>query len=97
MLMDLPKQMRRIIQFLELDVSEKTFNRVLEDASFGSMQKDPKANFSTFKDLNLGISKFFRSGKVGQWKKYFTVAQNEWFDEMYMDRLKNTGLEIQFE
>ena len=97
MLMDLPKQMRRIIQFLELDVSEKTFNRVLEDASFGSMGKNPKTNYTNHAYMNHNTSKFIRSGKVGQWKQYFTVAQNEWFDENYMKRMTESGIDLQFE
>ena len=97
MLMDLPEQMRRIIHVLQLDVSEKTFNRVLQDASFGAMQQNPKTNHSEMRHLDQSISKFIRNGKVGEWKKYFTVAQNEWFDDKYKLRMEEFGLDLIYE
>ena len=98
MLQDLPKEMKRIIQFLGLDdVSEKTFNAVLQDASFGSMQTNPNTNYTHKESFDQSKSKFIRSGRVGEWKEYFTVAHNEWFDDKYGKRWQQNGLRLKFE
>ena len=97
MLQDLPKEMKRISQFLELDVTEKTFNTILQDASFGSMRKNPNTNYDNTKIIKADISKFIRSGRVGEWKEYFTVAQNQWFDDKFMKRIEDNGFDLQFE
>ncbi len=36
----------------------------------------------------------FLSGKVGDWKNHFTVAQNEAMDALIEEKLKGTGLKF---
>ena len=45
----------------------------------------------------LSTDTLYFTGKVGDWKKHFTVAQNEQFDEDYKKKMKNTTLQFRTE
>ena len=47
--------------------------------------------------FNEKISKFFRKGKVGDWKNHFSDGQSRFVDEQYERLLKPLGLELEFE
>jgi len=36
-------------------------------------------------------------GKVGDWKNWFTVAQNEQYDAIIAERMKTSNIKMQFE
>ena len=40
---------------------------------------------------------YVRKGKVGEWKNYFTKEQNELFDTAFNEKMRGTGLTIDFE
>lgn len=49
----------------------------------------------TFSTINL--TGWFHLGQVADWKNYFTVAQNERFDEDYKQKMKNSTLRFRTE
>ncbi|NXD88880.1 ST1C1 Sulfotransferase, partial [Halcyon senegalensis] len=90
-----PKQeIQKILKFLEKDVTEEVLNKILHHTSFEIMKENPMTNYT--KDfpgiMDHSISPFMRKGAVGDWKNYFTVAQNKKFDEDYRKKMADTSL-----
>ena len=56
------------------------------------MKEDEFSNMHEIEELGG----FFRRGAVGSWKDQFTVAQNEYFEQVFQERLGGTGLEFRF-
>lgn len=40
--------------------------------------------------------KLLRKGEVGDWKNYFTPELNKRFEEQVLDKLRGTGIELDF-
>ena len=47
------------------------------------MQTNSATNYSDSKLFDFSKANFLPSGKIGEWKDYFSVAMNEWFDQKY--------------
>ena len=62
------------------------------------MRENPATNkIETDNRRKQNSSKFMRKGEVGDWKNYFTDKQNEEFDKQYAEKMKESGLEFQWE
>ncbi|KAM8846127.1 amine sulfotransferase-like [Synchiropus picturatus] len=99
MLKDLRGEVEKICKFLEKDLPDEAIDRVVESATFQNMKTNPKANY---KDL-LDEGRYrrdvptMRKGKAGDWKNYFTVAQNEYFDQVFQEKMDGIPLDITWE
>ena len=65
-------------------------NRIAENCSFEEMNKNPSSYW-----LPDGL-KLLRKGGVGDWKNYFTPELNKRFEEEVLDKLRGTGIELDF-
>ncbi|XP_053566787.1 amine sulfotransferase [Bombina bombina] len=91
MKMDLRSAVLKICKFVEIELDEEAVNIVVEKATFRNMKRDPLANYTFLADDLLDHTKgdFVRKGIVGDWKNTLTVAQNEMFDKLYKEKMKD--------
>ena len=94
---DLPGQVRRIMEYLNLDTNDDITFRVCQNASFQQMKTD----ISTCEFFNRlcddNVSPFMRKGQIGDWKTHFTPQINEYIDHLCSERLAGSGLHFDFE
>ncbi|KAM3618651.1 uncharacterized protein V6R79_023100 [Siganus canaliculatus] len=94
MVEDTGREIDKLCKFLGLSLSVEEKARVTGGVNFDKMKKNSMVNYSTFPNMDFGISPFMRKGKVGDWKNHFTVAQNEEFDDDYKRQMKDPTLKF---
>ncbi|KAL1250532.1 hypothetical protein QQF64_018328 [Cirrhinus molitorella] len=80
-----------------LSTSIEEREKITKGVQFDAMKQNKMTNYSTIPVMDFKISPFMRKGKVGDWKNHFTVAQNEQFDEVYKQKMKNTTVKFRTE
>ncbi|KAL8611181.1 hypothetical protein ACOMHN_064471 [Nucella lapillus] len=86
----------KLNDFLGLGRSRELCEAIAEACSFSNLKAaQTSVKDDTFRHLwKEGSPGFFRKGKVGDWKDWFTVAQNEEFDKVYQDEMAGSKLVI---
>ncbi|XP_046568571.1 sulfotransferase 1A1-like [Haliotis rubra] len=87
---DALSQIRRISHFLGLSHDDAFLRKVDDWCSFKRM-RERKGKYDLTPE---GQPIMYRKGEVGDWKNWFTIADNEWFDQVYKDRM--TGIDLSF-
>ncbi|XP_053871088.1 sulfotransferase 1B1-like isoform X1 [Malaclemys terrapin pileata] len=91
---DPAREIRRVMDFLEVELPPQVLEKIVQQTSFQIMKENPMANYSSVPStiLDQTVSPFMRKGQVGDWKNHFTVAQSKVFDAHYQRRMQGTGL-----
>ncbi|KAL8176879.1 UNVERIFIED_CONTAM: hypothetical protein K2H54_039734 [Gekko kuhli] len=91
---DLSREIRRVKDFLEVDLSESIVQKIAHLTTFQAMKANPMTNCEDVPSTVFDKTKssFMRKGEVGDWKNYFTVAQREMFDADYQSKMEGTTL-----
>ncbi|OPL21286.1 hypothetical protein AM593_02034, partial [Mytilus galloprovincialis] len=89
------EEIRKLAKFLEKPYNEKLLKDIQDKCQFESMQKGKFYHKSHWKENTTGTG-IYREGKVGGWKKVFTVAQNEKFDKLFQEKIADLNLDIKF-
>ena len=82
---DYTKELRRIADFVGVNVSDDIMTKISEKGQqmqviHDELMKQPDVQAKVKFMTNDGSLPFYRKGEVGDWKNHFTVAQNEIFD-----------------
>lgn len=91
---DLRNSVIRICEFLGKDLDDSQIDLVVKHSSFNVMKGNKMSNYTLipqdFMDQTKGS--FMRKGITGDWKNHFTVAQNEYFDQVYTEKMKDLNM-----
>ncbi|XP_067316822.1 sulfotransferase 2A1-like [Anolis sagrei] len=98
---DLQKNLRgnveKLSQILGKNLNSQQINAVVENASFHKMKDNNMSNFTQSPLFNHNTGKFMRKGISGDWKNHLTVAQNEYFDRVYQEKMQDIKTTLQWE
>ena len=94
---DLEGVIRQVAKFCGFSVPDRVIQKTMIKSTFDHMSKDASTNYSWDNHCRRqGSEPFIRKGKVGDWKNYFSAAQNSIFDTLYDGLLQDSGLEFEF-
>ncbi|XP_026803667.3 sulfotransferase 1C1-like [Pangasianodon hypophthalmus] len=88
------REIVRIMQYLDLLLSDDIIDKIVELTSFNIMKDNPMANYSSVPKIifDHSISAFMRKGEVGDWTNYFTPAQSQMFDADYARQMADVDI-----
>ena len=97
MIADRKREVLRLVDFLEVSVSEDVIADVYNQSSFEAM-KDRFAKDEVVNALfDPKISPLIRKGQIGDWKNHFNETDNKYIDDLIMERLDGTGLVFKYD
>ncbi|XP_074084491.1 sulfotransferase 1B1-like [Macrotis lagotis] len=96
---DPKREIRKVMEFLGKKLDENALDRIVQRTSFETMRDNNMVNYKSLPTnlMDHKISPFMRKGITGDWKNYFTVAQNEKFDADYEKKMSGTTLKFRTE
>ncbi|XP_013421060.1 sulfotransferase 1 family member D1-like [Lingula anatina] len=90
---DLLSEIKKINRFLEYERTDQFLEEVAQQCTFATMKR-AKDGIKRIQDMFKPGTSFFRKGEVADWKNWFTVAQNEQFDELYNREMADAPPEL---
>ncbi|KAM9424941.1 sulfotransferase 2B1-like [Pholidichthys leucotaenia] len=91
MFRDLKDSVGRIAQFLEKPLDAEVVEKIADRCLFNNMKKNNMSNYSMMPSERIDQTKsqFLRKGISGDWKNQLTVAEAEYFDAVYQEKMKD--------
>ena len=94
---DIKREVRRLVDFLGVSVSEDVIDDVCNQSSFGAMSDRFAKDERLKKVVDPKISPFMRKGQIGDWKNHFNEEDNRYIDDLIRKRVDGTGLVFKYE
>ena len=88
---------RQVADFMGCCLTHEVAQSIADQCTFDNMKASNATNFSWKTNRSSSATPHLRKGIVGDWKNHFTSDQNEEFDAIYEQRMKDTGLTFGFE
>uniref|UniRef100_A0A8C5PTX6 Sulfotransferase n=1 Tax=Leptobrachium leishanense TaxID=445787 RepID=A0A8C5PTX6_9ANUR len=89
---------KKICNFLGKELSEEAIDMVVKHSSFNVMKDNKMCNHSLAPEsIMKKNSNFIRKGVVGDWKNYFTTAQQESMDKIYSERMSALNMKFSWD
>jgi len=92
---DLATEIKRLAKFLNIDVTEETLQKTLENSTVSAMKKEFDERDKEL--LKTKSTSFVRKGIIGDWKNHFNDEQNNYVDKKYKEIIDPLGLTFDFE
>ncbi|CAG2227375.1 SULT1 [Mytilus edulis] len=83
-----------LAESLKISCTNDLVTDIIKTTSFENMKQNKKELSKIFDPEGKGL--IFRKGQVGDWKNWFTDAQNEIFDKQFEDEMNDSNLEFKF-
>ncbi|XP_073512359.1 sulfotransferase 2B1-like isoform X2 [Phyllobates terribilis] len=98
LLQDLRGCVVRICKFLGQDLDDAQIDLVVEHSSFKAMKENVMSNWTHLPSkMRKSKGSYMRKGQAGDWKNHFTVAQSEYFDKIYKEKMKDVNMKFFWE
>ena len=85
----------RIASFLDLQADAQLIDTVVSQSSFKSMTSKETTNFDWIPQ-RADVPKHFRKGEIGDWRNHFKAEQSQQMDDVFMNKMKDSGLQFDF-
>ena len=92
---DLAGNVAKLASFLNLQADSQLIDTVVALSSFQSMTSNQNTNFDWIPQ-KADKPKHFRKGDIGDWRNHFSAEQSQQMDDLYMKKMKGTGLRFDF-
>jgi hypothetical protein len=85
----------KLASFLDLQADSHLIDLVVTLSSFKSMTSNETTNFD-WVPQKADKPKHFRKGDIGDWRNHFSAEQSQQMDDLFMEKMKGTGLQFDF-
>ena len=85
----------RLAAFLDLQADSQLIDMVVILSSFQSMTSNETTNFDWIPQ-KADKPKHFRKGDIGDWRNHFSAEQSQQMDDLFMKKMKDSGLQFDF-
>ncbi|HSJ90130.1 MAG TPA: sulfotransferase domain-containing protein [Anaerolineales bacterium] len=85
----------KLASFLSIPANPQIIDKVVTLSSFQAMTSNQNTNFEWIPQKE-DKPKHFRKGDIGDWRNHFNAEQSQQMDDLFVEKMKDTGLQFDF-